>query len=281
MAIWARVSAAVAFSVSATLALMFAISRFPGLDIPVPYWIFGALCPAVLSFTVSLLLARQTERIRELQGQRDALVELLSHDMRAPQASIITLLDHAESGWTPDLAARIRVYAVRTLKLADDMVHLSRAQMPNYRLEELDLGEIARDAVDALVPQAGVRRVAFELTGDADVVLVRGEPSLLVRALINLLDNAVAFSPAGGVVRFAISRPARDRVVCAISDPGPGIPPELRIGLFQRFAPGRVGGAGLGLALVKTVVERHGGTIACDSGADRGTTFRLELPALA
>ena len=288
---WLRVAASVVFSISVTLVLMFAISRFPGLEIPLPYWIFGTICPGVLSLSVSLLLARQTERIHQLQRQRDEFIDLLSHDMRAPQASILALLDDPATPWNPDLIQRIKSNALRTLALADGMVHLSRAQMPHYRLDEVDLVGIAQDAVDALAPQAGIRRVTLALSSGEDNLPVRGEASLLARALINLLDNAVRFSPAGSTVRLAIARAGRERAVCAISDNGPGIPADRLPGLFQRFATGGAlrsgpgtppaGGTGLGLAFVMTVVGRHGGTIACDSREGLGTTFRLELPALA
>ncbi|WP_298197626.1 HAMP domain-containing sensor histidine kinase [Novosphingobium sp.] len=280
---WVRVGASVAFSISVTLILMFAISRFPGLEIPLPYWIFGVICPGVISFSVSVLLARQTERIRQLQRQRDEFVDLLSHDMRAPQASILALLDDPAQPCCPDLSERIRGYARRTLALADGMVHLSRAQQASYRQDEVDLIGIAQAAVDALAPQATIRDVTIVLASHDDVVPVRGEASLLARALINLLDNAVRFSPPGGTIRLTVARAGREHAVCAITDDGPGIAADKLPGLFQRFGGDGASpsSAGLGLAFVRTVIGRHGGTIACDSGEGQGTTFRVELPALA
>ena len=127
-----RIAASMAFSISVTLILMFAISRFPGLEIPLPYWIFGVVCPGAISFTVTLQLVRQTEHIRELQSQREDFLRLLSHDMRAPQASIIALLDTPNAPCDPDLAQRIRANANRTLRLADNMVQLSRAQLLQF-----------------------------------------------------------------------------------------------------------------------------------------------------
>lgn len=282
-----RVVASVAFSISTTLVLMFMVSRFPGMEIPVPYWIFGTLCPGVISFVVSLQLVRQTQRIRELQRQREDFLELLSHDMRAPQASIIALLDRPGVECEPELAQRIRSYAHRTLKLAEDIVQLSRAQQLEFKPQELNIVDIGQDAVDALAPQALSRRITLEEVINDEEILVRGEPSLLARALINLLDNAVKFSPEASVVRFAIARTMQDKrelVVCSVSDSGSGIPPEEMETLYSRFAKGRGGaggGAGLGLAFVKTVVTRHDGAIHCDSAEGRGTTFRILLPVLA
>jgi signal transduction histidine kinase len=211
--------------------------------------------------------------------------------MRAPQASIIALLDHNDPGdWGPETAQRIKTYARRTLKLADDFVHLSRAQILQYELATLNIVDIAYDAIDALWPQARLRQISLDVTIEDDEILIRGEHSLLMRALINLLDNAVKFSTDSSVVRFAMSRTLREQrefVVCSVIDTGVGIPPEKMATLFSRFASARpnptggVGGVGLGLAFVKTVVTRHGGTIHCDSQEGKGTTFRIELPAVA
>ena len=282
-------AASVAFSISATLVLMFVASRFPGMEIPLEYWIFGAVCPAVISFSVSTQLVRQSDRISELQREREDFLQLLSHDMRAPQASIIALLDQPCVSLTPELSERIKAYATRTLKLADDMVQLSRAQMLQYKPEELNIVDIGYDAIDALAPQARSRRITFEQAIEDSEILIRGEPSLLARAFINLLDNAVKYSTESSIVRFAISRTyhdSREVAVCSVSDTGVGIPHGQMAALYGRYEGGRAGpaggagGTGLGLAFVQTVVMRHGGTIHCDSREGCGTTFRIELPTI-
>ena len=289
-----RIAASVAFSISTTLVLMFIASRFPGMEIPLAYWIFGVLCPGVISFVVTVHLVRQTERIRELQRERENFLRLLSHDMRAPQASIIALLDSPSVDCDPELARKISAYANRTLRLADNMVQLSRAQLLEFRPEELNIVDIGLDAVDALTPQARAKHIRLEEVIEDEEILIQGEPSLLARAFINLLDNAVKFSPDSSVVRFAISRTQhdkRDAVVCSVSDTGIGIPDGQMAALFTAFEGARPSpaseaastgtGTGLGLAFVKTVVARHGGTILCDSQEGRGTTFRIVLPAIA
>ncbi len=284
-----RVVAAVAFSISATLMLMFTVSRFPGMEIPPAYWIFGSACSGVISFLVSMQLVRQAERIAALQREREEFLQLLSHDMRAPQASIIALLDQNAPSLKPELSQRIKDYANRTLHLADGMVQLSRAQMLQYKFEELNIVDIGQDAIDALAPLARSRRITFEENIAESEILISGEPWLLVRAFMNLLDNAVKYSAESSVVRLTISRKIQDirgSVVCSVSDSGIGIPDGQMAALFRRFEVGRcgpaggLGGAGLGLAFVKTVVMRHGGTIHCDSRLGIGTTFSIELPAI-
>lgn len=278
-----------AFSISMTLVLMFVVSRLPGMDIPLPYWIFGAVCPGIISFLVSLQLVVQSDRIEALQREREDFLQLLSHDMRAPQTSILALLDQPAAHLSPELAQRIRSNAHRTLKLADDMVQLSRAQMLQFKSVDLNVVDIGVEAIDALAPQARSRRITFEQLAEDSEILIRGEPSLLARAFINLLDNAVKYSTEASVVRFSIARAFHDNrelAVCSVSDTGVGIPPGQLAALYNRFHGGRIGpaggmgGAGLGLAFVKTVVMRHGGTIHCDSREGSGTTFRIELPAI-
>ena len=229
-----------------------------------------------------------TTAITALQRQREDVLQLLTHDMRAPQASIIALLDHAgPAEWAPDLAARIRGYANRTLKLADDFVQLSRAELMAGNFQDLDIVDTGCEAVDALGPQARARRITLDFAAPEDELVVRGEPSLLARALINLLDNAIKFSADGSTVRLTISRITRDQRVharCTVADSGPGIAADQLAMLYQRFArassgpASRVGGVGLGLAFVHTVAMRHGGTIQCENSPGQGACFHLDIP---
>ncbi len=241
----------------------------------------------LLGFVIRIV---DTTTITLMQRQREDVLQLLTHDMRAPQASIIAMLDHADpADWGPEMAQRIKTYASRTLKLADDFVQLSRAQLLQYKFTELNFVDIGYAAVDALSPQARLRKISLEIAIEEDEIMVRGEPSLLSRALMNLLDNAVKFSSDGAIVRLTMSRTIRERresVVCSVSDSGVGIPREQMAALYNRFENVRSGptgadGVGLGLAFVKTVVTRHGGTILCDSEEGVGTTFRVELPTIA
>ncbi len=227
--------------------------------------------------------------IREGEQAREEILQLLSHDMRSPQASIITLIDGPlGSGIAPDLAARITRHARRTMALADNFVQLARMQAVAFAPVEMALGDPLAEAADELWSQARKAGVAIATRGLEEPLFIAGEPAMLLRAFVNLIDNAVRFSPEGAVVDCAITRDAASGfALCRITDHGPGISPELREGLFGRFASGGNSGgsgagrssAGLGLAFVKAVVERHGGQIRCDSSA-AGTCFTLALPLL-
>ena len=207
--------------------------------------------------------------------------------MRSPQVSILTLLGAPGLGAPADLAGRIAGYARRTLALADNFVNLARAEGDQYAIEPLDLGDVLVEAVDDLWPQSSARGIEVVTSGLEGEYVVEADRSLLTRALINLIDNAVKFSPERSRIACSLSPAAlagRPAVACAISDQGPGLSAAQIGSLFQRFRRAasqggrRVDGVGLGLSFVQAVIERHGGEIACSSAPGEGATFTLTLP---
>src|SRR3546814_3238295 len=122
--------------------------------------------------------------------------------MRSPQASILAVLDTAPpEKIAPEEANHIRHYAQRTLTLADGFVQLARAEMLDYVVEEVDLGDMLMDAVDDLWPQLAAKRISIETIGEDDRLIVRGERSLLTRALTNVIGNAIKFSDEDTQIR--------------------------------------------------------------------------------
>lgn len=221
-------------------------------------------------------------RFRAAERQRAEALQLLSHDMRAPQVSILTLLDGPAPRLDPAVERRIADYARQTLDLAEGYVQLARAESQPYRSELLDLGQVAMDAADILWPQASKKGVRILTPDGEDEFLVQGDPALLRRLTTNLLDNALKYGPEGGVIQVSLTGAQEDgRPVCvlSVSDQGPGLSEEAARRLFQAFGHGGADhrGAGLGLAFVRTVAERHGGTIRHQPGSP-GATFILTLP---
>lgn len=218
--------------------------------------------------------------------QREHILELLTHDMRSPQVSILTLLGGAEAkAIAGPLSDRIAGYARRTLSLADNFVNLARAEADTYSLEVVDLGDVLLDAVDDLWPQSSARRVTVTTSGADDEVLVEADRPHLTRALINLVDNAIKYSPPGGRVDCDIRvSEAGDEAVCTICDQGEGMSPAQLASLFQRFQRARpkggerIDGVGLGLSFVHAVVQRHGGRVDCASTPGEGSCFTVTLP---
>ncbi|MBB3357475.1 CHASE2 domain-containing protein [Novosphingobium sp. BK486] len=222
------------------------------------------------------------------QRQRDDVVQLLTHDMRSPQASILAVLETAPADRiAPVEASAIRHYAERTLRLADGFVQLARAEYLEYTLEEVDLGDMLIDAIDDLWPQSRAKAIEIVTHGD-EQMLVMGERSLLTRALGNVIGNAIKYSPDGTTITCTLTRQVRADGsawgLCTIADQGCGMDEDLRARMFERFARGPVGlgpktsGAGLGLSFVHTVMVRHHGVISCETEPGKGTTFTLALP---
>jgi CHASE2 domain-containing sensor protein/signal transduction histidine kinase len=219
--------------------------------------------------------------------QREEALQLLSHDMRSPQSAIIATLSHPEfQQASPSLRHRIESHARRTLELADTFVRLARAESAAYLLEPISLSHMAQDAAEAVWPLAQSAKITVGVeTGDEEFVVL-ADRGLLTRALINLLDNAVKFSPPGQKVWCRLSHATMDgspAVSCQIIDQGGGLGAGEVAQLFQRFGQSRPAsrgpaGVGLGLAMVRTVVARHGGDIVCDSVEGRGAVFTITLP---
>jgi len=219
--------------------------------------------------------------------QREEALQLLSHDMRSPLSAILASLEHPYFREAPaTLRRRIEGQAGRTLELADAFVRLAKAESADYVFEPIDLSHVLSDAVDAIWPlaQAGGVTVEFDLADLEYVVLA--DRGLVTRALVNLLDNAVKYSPAGKAVVCRLAPAtlnARPAVACEIADSAGGMAQSQLDRLFRRFATSRdalngTAGVGLGLALVHTVVTRHNGIIACESADGEGTVFTITLP---
>lgn len=226
------------------------------------------------------------------QRQRETILQLLTHDMRSPQASILAVLETADAAQVDDMiAGRIRHYAQRTLGLADGFVQLARAEALAYTLEEVNLSDILVDAIDDLWPQMTAKSIRVETSGQDALLLVLGERSLLTQVLVNIIGNAIKYSEEGTCITCVLSERQAEGgkpiAACSITDEGPGIAPEHRQVIFERFQRGstsagrKISGAGLGLSLVHSVITRHKGEIECDSVPGQGSTFTILLPMIA
>jgi signal transduction histidine kinase len=225
--------------------------------------------------------------LREAERSRDEVLSFLSHDMRSPQSSILALLELHELD--PDdnpkeqVHERIAQYARRTLELSEQFLQLARAETKEYELETVDLGMIADEALEEAWAAAEQKHITLSLRFDGEPVPVKADPALLRRALINLLGNAVKYSPEETTTTISVEM--RDGMaMVSVADQGYGMSEDNLANLFKRFRrfsrPGqpKAQGAGLGMAFVKTVAERHGGSIVVESTPEIGTTFTLQLP---
>ena len=214
--------------------------------------------------------------LKQAERHRDEALQLLSHDMRAPQSAILTLLRGPETGVPKPIAKRIENLAIRTLDLAEDFVQLARAEAKPLVNEPIDLNDVAIDAADALWPESKARGLRVNVAGIDDPHMVEGDRQLLTRAILNLIGNAIKYSDQGRI--DCTIAEAGDRIRISVADQGVGMTEEQLANLFGRFQRGDREGIGLGLAFVRTVVARHGGTIDCRSRLGEGTTFTIDLP---
>ena len=225
--------------------------------------------------------------------EREAMLQFLSHDMRSPQASIITLLQGTDDlARTPGLRDRIVRLAEQTLHLADDFVQLARLQSRPARQEPVDMGDVMAQAADMIWAGARAKNIRLlrdeesataSMEGDWPHLWVTGDAEALTRALVNLLGNAVEVSPEGGAIHYGVRREGAD-IIAHVADQGPGLPQERRADPFARFGystPGDKGGSGLGLAYVATVAQRHQGSACYEDAEGGGACFSIRLPHTA
>jgi len=218
-------------------------------------------------------------RLRHLQEERRETLAFISHDIRAPLASALMQIDDLPAA----AQTRLREPLTRGLTLAEEFLRTSRAEMlDTARFEELDFGALLHQAVDDAF--AGARAKSVRLVRDLpdEPVWVNGEFGLLHRAVLNLVLNAVHYAPPGSAVGVALAVEA-GQASARVTDRGPGIAADEQARLFQRFAraQGQVGGTGLGLYFVRTVAEKHGGSVTVRSAAGEPTCFVLKLPLVA
>ncbi|MGE5433595.1 MAG: sensor histidine kinase [Candidatus Doudnabacteria bacterium] len=230
------------------------------------------------------------EELRRLSALRADFVSLVSHELRAPMASVVGSAQTLRQRWrelNPDqresFLALISSETERLAALVADVLDTSRidAGTFTYRFADVDLGALVRDSV------AGLSLTQEEVSVVADVhselPSVRGDRDRLQQVLTNLLDNAVKFSPAGEEVRVsAFQQDSRVRI--EVSDRGPGVPPDQQRLIFEKFGRGNTAGSpgtpgtGLGLYIARSIVEAHGGVLEVSSWPDAGATFTLSLP---
>ena len=225
--------------------------------------------------------------IRRALALRDQALNFISHDIRAPNASILTLLEMQRSGpeplGAPELLARIERYAQASLGMAESFVQLASAQSQPMAQDTFDLVGVLEETIDDAWVLARQQRVTVRTHSAPEVAACHGDRTLLRRALANVIHNALKYSPPESQVQCSISARCTHWVV-SVRDQGPGIALEQQARLCTPFArlharshPG-IRGIGLGLALVQTVLQRHGGTLEIDSQPGQGAQFSLVLP---
>ena len=251
---------------------------------------FGTLATAVAEREHGL--RDDIRQLKEVERLKTEFVSTVSHELRTPLTAIRGALGLVLAGTTGPVASKTRDLlqiglqnTERLIRLINDILDVERIEAGHLfvRREACELADILRTTVESLRTVAMEAQVTLVLEANESAV-VTGDPDRLVQVFTNLISNAVRFSPRGQSVTVSL-RTTSTSVVVFVSDRGPGIPLEFRrriFGKFQQADPtGSAGGAGLGLSIVRAIVERHGGSIRFDSAPGHGTTFITELPYTA
>jgi signal transduction histidine kinase len=228
-------------------------------------------------------------RLDQTVGEMRQFSAALAHELRTPLTALrgdieLAMLQPQTPGTMGRRFASQLEEIDKLKRLIDQILLLARAEAGEIllALHPVDLGALVESLVEQLEPVAQAKSIDLRCER-ADAVMVEGDADWLKRLTLNLLDNAIKFTPEGGRVVVNVSR--EDRLGrLTVSDTGVGIPPGLTVQIFERFfradparSPGTEG-VGLGLSLVKWIVDRHGGRIDVDSPPGQGAIFTVRLP---
>lgn len=227
--------------------------------------------------------------LEQAEQNRRQLLADVAHELRNPLATVESYVEALADGVLPTDAENlgaIRAETMRLNRLVNDLQRVSRAEAHQLDLRPalVDLGQVVQDAVKATTPAYASKDVALETDIPARSLAIELDRERIAEVLANLLANALRHTPAGGRVRVSVDEHEKVAEI-AVSDSGDGIAPEHLERVFERFFrvdPARSrdsGGTGIGLAIVRAIVEAHGGTVTAESGGiGQGAIFIVRLP---
>ena len=237
-------------------------------------------------------LSDMSNALRQRIDATEAFAADVAHEIKNPLASLRSALDGLDSVKDPKLKAQLMEVAkddvLRMDRLISDVSEASRvdSQLAKAKFEMIDIGDMVEQLLRAREHRGGDGdvRIAFARPRKG-VATAMGEDVRLERVLNNLIDNAVSFSPSGGLVEIGATR-TEDKILIRISDEGPGVPEQERKAIFHRFHTERPAGetfgkhSGLGLAIARTIIEGHEGSINVHDREDgkQGACFEVCLP---
>ncbi|MGH7259900.1 MAG: ATP-binding protein [Nitrospiraceae bacterium] len=240
-------------------------------------------------------LRAANEQLQELDRLKSAFVSIVSHELRTPMTSIKGYVENILDGLAGALTerqsyylTRVKLNVERLTRMVNDLLDLSRIEDPEKRngylqLASLSLPDLAIEVVESFQTMARQRAIAVKAAGFDSLPAIQGDRDKLHQILINLIGNAVKFTPAGGEVLVETTTPAYGTVQVCVADTGCGIPSHEHDKVFDKFfsgaaIPEEARGAGLGLAITKSLVELHGGRIWLESSPGKGSRFFFSLP---
>ena len=232
---------------------------------------------------------QMTAQLEEVESMRRQLIGDVTHELRTPLTSIKGYMEGLVDGVlpaTPETFDQIHREAERLSRLVDDLQELSRVEAGAYSLDirHVVVSDLVLTTIKRLSPQASARHISLRSNLPANLPPVRADEDRIIQVLVNLVANAIQYTPEGGDVTISAARFA-DEIHISIKDTGIGMPPEHLAHVFTRFyrvdksrSRNAGGGSGIGLTIAKHLVETHGGRIWAESnGAGQGSTFTFSL----
>ena len=254
-------------------------------------WTLGLLAFAVaISGGALVFIHRAVERERRLNAMKSDFVASVSHELRAPVASIRLMADALNAGkieprTVSEFHQLISREGARLTTLIENVLDFARIEQgrKQWHFEECDLAAIVTETLSLMEPLAAEKSISFVSPKSLSSLFATVDPGAIQQALVNLLDNAIKFSPAGSSVEIRLIENSPNWEI-QITDQGPGIPPAEHSRIFEKFH--RLGselrretqGTGIGLSLVKAVAEAHGGRVELSSTLGKGSVFSLIAP---
>jgi len=236
----------------------------------------------------TLLILQDVTYIRDQDRARTNLVATLSHELRTPLTSLalsaeLMNRDFDSNPKHHELLQVILEECTRMRQLTDNLLNLARGEIPAITLQQkrLDLARLAAEVTKRFAIQAREKHVTLEESIES-VPEIIGDPVKLSWVISNLVGNALRYTPSGGTIKVS-ARASDGATRLEIADSGPGIPPEMKDYIFERFVQygsdgAEKGSAGLGLSIVKEIVEAHGGRIFVESNNSHGSKFIVDIP---
>ncbi|TSA47343.1 MAG: PAS domain-containing protein [Chloroflexi bacterium] len=249
--------------------------------------VLSAQCTPIPRIGVAITMQDITY-LKQIDRLKNEFVHTVSHDLRSPLTAILGYVDLLDrvgpvNDQQREFIRRVQNSVQSITSLVNDLLELGRIEAGfDTQKEVVPLEGIIRDTLETLGGQISDKKMNLHLNLPMDIPQMRGNPIRLRQMLDNLIGNAIKYTPEGGEITIDVEA-QNDQVILRISDTGPGIPPADQLHIFEKFyrasnVPKGVGGSGLGLSIVKSIVENHQGRIWVESLLGQGSAFTVVLP---
>ncbi|WP_135611288.1 sensor histidine kinase [Methanococcoides sp. AM1] len=235
-------------------------------------------------------LQNANRKLKELDRLKNDFVSMVSHELKTPLTAMKTSSEFMkESECNPEIKEEMLDLIIRNIdrqaRMVDDLLDISRIESGKMKFnpEDVNIRNIVETSLQTVEKQAKDKGIDIRVGYPEESLTIKTDKDKLIRVFVNLLTNAIKFTPHDGEVEISVTD-AGDHIQASIRDNGIGIPPEKREKIFDKFyqvdstATRKAGGTGLGLAIIKGIIDGQGGTIFVESEANKGSTFTFRLP---